>query len=294
LTQNVVIEWNKRLKHYEEKDDHVIAYFEDGTTATADFLVGADGGKSSVRSQRCPSLVREDTNITSIGGWLPMPPATTIPKLYPLVAKSLVRIFGPTPNGFSGLSFQFKNDQNEDCLLWGITHPTAPQFRNNAPKQQEQKEYPDDPVLVRKILAESNVSEELSKVIMMTPPENIFSVGHVHSMRPVSGNPLAPSSRVTLLGDAAHAMTTHRGLGANTAINDAVDLAAAVQSPDWPSAVTKYEEKMFARGFNAVQGSLQSTNMIHMTGYVKPVMRNWMLWTVGCVIWVVTKVRALL
>ncbi len=53
---------------------------------------------------------------------------------------------------------------------------------------------------------------------------------------------------MTLLGDAAHAMTTHRGLGANTAFQDAVDLAKALKSDNWHSTLTNYESVMINRG----------------------------------------------
>lgn len=43
-------------------------------------------------------------------------------------------------------------------------------------------------------------------------------------------------------------MTTHRGLGANTAFQDAVDLAKALKSPDWRKATAEYERVVVKRG----------------------------------------------
>ena len=36
-----MMNWNKRVARYEEKSNEVCVYFEDGTQATADLLVGA-------------------------------------------------------------------------------------------------------------------------------------------------------------------------------------------------------------------------------------------------------------
>jgi hypothetical protein len=48
LTTGLDIQWNKRFVSYEERDDCVVAHFEDGTTAEASLLVGADGVNSKV------------------------------------------------------------------------------------------------------------------------------------------------------------------------------------------------------------------------------------------------------
>lgn len=47
LLQNLEVKWNKRFDSYEiNKDGKVIAFFEDGTSAEGDLLVGADGTRS--------------------------------------------------------------------------------------------------------------------------------------------------------------------------------------------------------------------------------------------------------
>jgi 2-polyprenyl-6-methoxyphenol hydroxylase-like FAD-dependent oxidoreductase len=49
LMQNIDVKFNKRLLRMEEHGDKVTAYFEDGSSATGDFLVGAEGTRSAVR-----------------------------------------------------------------------------------------------------------------------------------------------------------------------------------------------------------------------------------------------------
>jgi 2-polyprenyl-6-methoxyphenol hydroxylase-like FAD-dependent oxidoreductase len=75
-------------------------------------------------------------------------------------------------------------------------------------------------------------------------------------------------SRVTLLGDAIHAMSPARGSGANTALQDAAllcrTLTAAApdgSAPDGPAlvaAIGEYESQMREYGYAAVRTSLQA------------------------------------
>lgn len=51
LMQGIDVQFNKRLLRVEEHEDKVTAHFEDGTLATGDFLVGAEGTRSVVRRQ---------------------------------------------------------------------------------------------------------------------------------------------------------------------------------------------------------------------------------------------------
>jgi 2-polyprenyl-6-methoxyphenol hydroxylase-like FAD-dependent oxidoreductase len=67
-------------------------------------------------------------------------------------------------------------------------------------------------------------------------------------------------SRVTLLGDAIHAMSPARGSGANTALMDAANLCAALTTTATATAgvvaaIGEYEARMRDYGFAAVEAS---------------------------------------
>jgi salicylate hydroxylase len=49
LPDSVSIHTKKRLDNYTQNDNGVVLYFEDGTTAEADVVIGADGLQSRVR-----------------------------------------------------------------------------------------------------------------------------------------------------------------------------------------------------------------------------------------------------
>jgi 2-polyprenyl-6-methoxyphenol hydroxylase-like FAD-dependent oxidoreductase len=72
-----------------------------------------------------------------------------------------------------------------------------------------------------------------------------------------------PTGRVTLIGDAIHAMTPYRGIGANVALKDAVRLCRALTAAErgerpLVEAIGGYETEMREYGFRAVHTSLHA------------------------------------
>jgi salicylate hydroxylase len=64
-----VVHLGKTFERYElNTEGRVIAHFSDGTSATADLLVGADGANSRVRRQLLPYAQRIDTGILAVAG----------------------------------------------------------------------------------------------------------------------------------------------------------------------------------------------------------------------------------
>jgi 2-polyprenyl-6-methoxyphenol hydroxylase-like FAD-dependent oxidoreductase len=78
----------------------------------------------------------------------------------------------------------------------------------------------------------------------------------IHTSKPV---PAWTPSRVTVLGDAIHAMSPARGSGANTALQDAALLCRRLAGAgDLVSAIGSYEEQMRDYGFAAVLASQEA------------------------------------
>ena len=71
--------------------------------------------------------------------------------------------------------------------------------------------------------------------------------------------PMVPSGRVTLLGEAAHAMPPGQGLGGSNVLEDARLLSKLLSSSpkriNWTKLTEEYERQMFARAKKAVQES---------------------------------------
>src|SRR5271155_3888242 len=67
------VHFGKRFERYERHPDgHIVAFFDDGSTAEGDVLVAADGVKSRVRKQYLPGNDPIDTGVISLGGKVPL------------------------------------------------------------------------------------------------------------------------------------------------------------------------------------------------------------------------------
>ena len=194
LTQGVNIEWNKKFVRYEEFPDHVVAHFEDGTTAKADILIGADGAKSQVRTQRCPNLKYEYTGVSNVAGFLPIPSDDSLKNVINASLKTLLRVV--SKSGISMLVLPFKDENNTNCLLWAISYTSPIEFK-----------YPDDKNELIKIVKEKakDFHPELQKMVGLTPLDNLLDARKVHSMTaPTEKNPYGKLNRVTMLGNSLH------------------------------------------------------------------------------------------
>lgn len=284
LSEGLDVKWGKKFVRYEETESEVIAYFEDGTHAVGDLLIGADGAKSKVRAQRCPDLQLEQIPILDTRASVALTPAvkSKLPRLVQLTDNAyIVRVLAPNGTSVLVMNYAAQVENGESRLIWAISFPSAmvPNF-------------PTDPAEVKTevdSMANKILCNELATLISETRIEDYLfpAPRFLQAIVPVNGNPLATTSRVTLLGDAAHAMTTQRGLGANTAFADAADLAhVLVQQDDndpW-LGLAHYQEVMIKRGFNAVKMSRQSTTTMHLTG-MQSVLRNVLIRAIGWILW---------
>jgi 2-polyprenyl-6-methoxyphenol hydroxylase-like FAD-dependent oxidoreductase len=260
-----VIQLGREFTHYETTaDGRVTAHFADGTTATADVLIGADGANSRVRRQLLPHARRMDTGIVAIAGKHRLTGATlprslthdaniVIPKgrgsLFTAVwhpDRRMIALRDGAPDGFL-------LDNASPYILWGYTDTAAalPAQRIDAVPGADLRRLVLDRI--------AGWAPALGDLIAGSDPQTVNAI-QVRSATPVDAWETGP---VTLLGDAIHNMTPMAGVGANTALRDAELLRrklAEVEAGEVAllPALHDYEHQMLDYGFAAVKQSLRN------------------------------------
>jgi 2-polyprenyl-6-methoxyphenol hydroxylase-like FAD-dependent oxidoreductase len=307
LLQDVQVEYNKRFLRYEIEKDHVRVYFLDGTEIEVDLVVGADGARSKLRQQYRPDLQFHSTGVGAIAGYFELKNDNnnnnknnnekTNEGIHAIVANNLVRAQLSHRHSLLCMRFMANHTQSPH-LLWAVSYdkqfakqyfgadlPTPTEGgetgeeggADNQVKQQEKLKE----VLLQRL---SDSPQPVQQLVIDTPAENIFLQKEYWSMIPKWQSHVNPNNlltthpnadpnypRVTLLGDAAHVMTSHAGLGANTAFKDAVDLADIIKDKrmglhsqeNWKQGHALYEKDMFTRGYKAITASITNTKRIH-------------------------------
>ncbi|WP_337825109.1 FAD-dependent oxidoreductase [Amycolatopsis sp. A1MSW2902] len=247
-----VVEFGRECTGY-RLDDTVTATFADGSTASADLLVAADGVNSFIRRQYLPHARVVDTGVRIMYGRFPLTRETAalIPDEWFGIYRGL---FGPDhqhigiapvhsrrPPSLPGLT---DTSDYVMCLFAARTEllPCA----DDELRAATGRELRDMTVsLARKW------NPKASELLALADPETLFPI-FMRTSVPVEP---WPTTSVTLLGDAIHAMSPAVGVGANTALRDAELLARKLTETDLLPALREYETEMISYGFDAVRTS---------------------------------------
>jgi 2-polyprenyl-6-methoxyphenol hydroxylase-like FAD-dependent oxidoreductase len=260
--------------------DGVRLHFADGRQAEADLLVGADGVGSAVRRQYLPAAAPADTGKRCVYGTIPLGPAEE-DQLPSALGDGFTAVIGGQVGMATGVvRFRQRPEQAApwlspagDYLMWAVAGDArgfgvaderltamSPAELHALTARLIRSWHPD----LRALHARAAVDETFLVRIRTSPPV-----------------PPWPPSRVTVLGDAIHAMSPARGSGANTALQDAAllcrmltgtagngartDLAgsgtvragsgAARNGGNLIAAVGEYERQMRDYGYAAVAAS---------------------------------------
>ncbi|MFD9704126.1 FAD-dependent oxidoreductase [Lentzea sp. NPDC059081] len=243
LLDGLDVRFGKRFVRYEQ-GDAITLHFEDGTTAGCDVLVGADGIRSRVREQYLPHAGTEEVGVVAVAGklfldendWIPR---SLLDRANTIVPTSRCGMFLASHDGFGhtdadGALF----DNTRPYLMWAYA---AHGLDLTEGLQQ---------TVLRRI---SQWSPDLQRIVRSSHSDTV-SQWRIRSSKPIER---WESTNVTLLGDAIHAMTPMRGIGANVALRDAQLLARKLVE-EGVEGIRAYETEMYDYGFAAVRDSLRA------------------------------------
>jgi 2-polyprenyl-6-methoxyphenol hydroxylase-like FAD-dependent oxidoreductase len=255
-----MVHFGKTFERFAQGEDgQVRAYFADGTAATGDLLVGADGTDSAVRDLLVPDAVIDELHY-AIYGKTPIT-ADTLAWVPDVLIDSFNRVIGPEGAAMAVATCRTREPVADATakfaprlhltdmpgyLSWTMTladeqfrsadGPTLHRVASDTVKQWHPS--------VRRIIDEADIPATFAITIT--------SARLVKQWR---------ATNVTLLGDAIHTMSPGRGEGANVALRDAQQLRhalvdVAAKRVPFVQAKAQYEAEMLRYGFEAVADSL--------------------------------------
>ncbi|ORY35311.1 putative kynurenine 3-monooxygenase [Naematelia encephala] len=228
----ITVKYGARLTEIEEDNQRVTAHFEDGSQAQGDILIGADGMHSRVRQH-------------VLGDKAPTPTFDGLCIIYGFVPATLA--ISPSPDftfpAFmftpSGLFMTIPIDSEGMTLAWVINKPMTERNR----EQWQELERSGEAARLAKADYDS-IQTEPVRSLLDNADETRARLWAAYSIPDL---PKWHTSRVCLIGDAAHGLPPNGGQGSAFAFEDAAILTRLLKSDN----TTSYNQ-LFAR-FEAIR-----------------------------------------
>ncbi|MGS2617562.1 FAD-dependent monooxygenase [Micromonospora sp. LZ34] len=223
--EGVPIEHGKRLVGARETGDGVTATFADGSTATADILVGADGVRSTVRT-----LIDPDA---------PGPRFTGLLGFEAVARHEVDAEPGTMTFAFGRRGYYLYWPEPGGGTRWGANLPQQRPMSLVEARAVPPAEW------LRTLRAAYADDDPGGELLRTSDADGLHAVGSLHIMPPV---PRWHRGRMVLVGDSAHAPSNSSGQGASLAVESAVQLARCLRDlPDVGSAFAAFERLRRAR-----------------------------------------------
>ncbi|CAJ0909130.1 9965_t:CDS:2 [Entrophospora sp. SA101] len=312
LLQGLDVQWNKKFVRYEIVDNGVWAYFDDGTKEFGDILVGSDGVNSPVRKQKLPDLEVKNLGVSCV--IFDIAPSKDLVERFSKSSSrdSIFKIsLGDRGDNlvtvFRLIPVETKDPQDDDIhyrFTFTYTYPSSFDDYDSDDYASFNKEnnQPGKVISwVKRMINEKRENSEFVDVVkemLDITPSKSGSVGKNHPFENYRPNKfplrdLDPKSierwsvdRVTLIGDAIHAMNPVLGLGMNHAMRDADKLSQSLldwNEKGWEECIKNYEDEMINRCSPDVLNSRKICQRVHVACHNKfdVIFRNWTIKFIG-------------
>ncbi|WP_432559330.1 FAD-dependent monooxygenase [Granulicoccus sp. GXG6511] len=234
------IELSKRLLEIDDSGNEAVLKFADGSTATADLVIGADGARSTVRRLM---LGYDDALYSGASAFRGVVTPDKMPSM-------------PDPE-----AIQFWMGDGRHCLHYPIGADGDHNFflveRNPSPWPHKAWIAPTDDA--EKLAGFGDWHPAIIEMVSAVTCTERWALFH----RP----PLSrwTKGRITLIGDAAHALVPHHGQGANTSIEDAIVLADKLAATnDLDEARADFERVRRGRTRKIQYASITNADVLHL------------------------------
>jgi 2-polyprenyl-6-methoxyphenol hydroxylase-like FAD-dependent oxidoreductase len=256
------------LKRVEQDDSGVTAVFADGTRERGDILIGADGGRSTVREQFLPGL---EPVYAGYVAWRAMLDESEIPPA--IHAEIFERYTFCLPQGELFLAYPVPGRNNETQpgrraynIVW--YRPTPPEVLADLCTDAAGKSHGTSiaPPLIRPDVIKS--IRATARALVAPQVAEIFERCTLPFFQPIFDldTPRIVFGRVALLGDAAFLARPHPGAGTTKGALDAAKLADSIGALGLGAGLARYarQQRAFGSGIVALgrqEGSYLSAQL---------------------------------
>jgi 2-polyprenyl-6-methoxyphenol hydroxylase-like FAD-dependent oxidoreductase len=199
LSSKLSISYGKRFQRFDQNSSGVTVYFADGSKAHGSVLIGADGGRSAVRSQLLPGFQAVPSRCVILHGNVDLTPEECRPVLD--IANTALLIGEPGLKSY--LQLQWYNKDGTSAWNWAVA--TLSKASESDARHAWAQSASGQELLDYALLATEHFPAYFQHALKKTRAEGIHTPPTTLMETVLPGDSL-PEGLITLLGDAAHSM----------------------------------------------------------------------------------------
>jgi salicylate hydroxylase len=254
LVPREILHFGKRLQSLDETSNGIILFFEDGTSVTADVVVGCDGIKSRVKEYILPSEEVEKAKPV-YGGMFSYRTVLDINTMIEAVGDRRARLSSwYIGKGFYGVTYPIQRAKKVNIGIYILDENgkwDSDTWIREGTREDMERDLANKGKYVNRLMKVStpiwpsiSYPSDISNLPKYIPNASQWAIFE---------HPLISTfykSHVALLGDAAHASTPHQGAGAGQAIDDVHVLVELLADP---SVITPQHVQAAFHAYDAIR-----------------------------------------